>query len=284
MRIATWNVNSIRSRVGRVVDWLVREDIDVLAHAGDQVHGGAVPVRGVRGGRLRGRCCTASTSGTASRSRAGIPMDGCRDRLPRAARLPARATRAPTCRIEARAIGVTVDGVRLWSLYVPNGRALDDPHYAYKLDWLAHAAPRDTRDWLAAEPDAAARADGRLQHRAARHRRRGPDVRRRASRPTSRRPSATAFAAFETAGLTDVVRPLVPEGYTYWDYKQLRFPRNEGMRIDFILGIARLRRSRHRRAASTATSARATPRATTCRWSSTSTSSTEDDDDRPMIF
>jgi exodeoxyribonuclease-3 len=46
----------------------------------------------------------------------------------------------------------------------------------------------------------------------------------------------SAFAEFESAGLTDVVRPLVPAGYTYWDYKQLRFPRNEGLRIDFILG------------------------------------------------
>ena len=45
-----------------------------------------------------------------------------------------------------------------------------------------------------------------------------------------------AFFALEAVGVTDVVRPRVPEGYTYWDYKQLRFPRNEGMRIDFILG------------------------------------------------
>ncbi len=45
-----------------------------------------------------------------------------------------------------------------------------------------------------------------------------------------------AFAALETSGLADVVRPLVPTGFTYWDYKRLRFPKNEGMRIDFILG------------------------------------------------
>ena len=45
-----------------------------------------------------------------------------------------------------------------------------------------------------------------------------------------------AFAALERAGLSDVVRPLVPSGFTFWDYKQLRFPRNEGMRIDFIMG------------------------------------------------
>jgi exodeoxyribonuclease-3 len=48
-------------------------------------------------------------------------------------------------------------------------------------------------------------------------------------------PERDAFFAFEAAGLSDVVRPLVPSGYTYWDYKQLRFPRNEGMRIDFVL-------------------------------------------------
>jgi exodeoxyribonuclease-3 len=51
-------------------------------------------------------------------------------------------------------------------------------------------------------------------------------------------PERAAFNAFETEGLHDVVRPLVPEGFTFWDYKRLRFPRNEGMRIDFILGSA----------------------------------------------
>ena len=45
-----------------------------------------------------------------------------------------------------------------------------------------------------------------------------------------------AFFALADAGLTDVVRPLLPEGYTYWDYQRLKFPRNEGIRIDFILG------------------------------------------------
>ena len=49
-------------------------------------------------------------------------------------------------------------------------------------------------------------------------------------------PEREAFRALLDAGLADTVRPLVPSGYTYWDYKQLRFPRNEGMRIDFVLG------------------------------------------------
>jgi exodeoxyribonuclease-3 len=51
-------------------------------------------------------------------------------------------------------------------------------------------------------------------------------------------PERDAFFAFEKAGFADVVRERVPEGYSYWDYKQLRFPRNEGMRIDFILANA----------------------------------------------
>jgi exodeoxyribonuclease-3 len=49
-------------------------------------------------------------------------------------------------------------------------------------------------------------------------------------------PERAAFAKFEQIGLTDVVRERVPDGFTYWDYQQLRFPRNEGMRIDFIMG------------------------------------------------
>ena len=53
-------------------------------------------------------------------------------------------------------------------------------------------------------------------------------------------PERQAFEAFEQIGLADVVRPRIPEGYTYWDYQQLRFPKNEGMRIDFILGTETL--------------------------------------------
>ena len=47
---------------------------------------------------------------------------------------------------------------------------------------------------------------------------------------------AATLRAAGLSGVTDVVRPLLPEGYTYWDYQRLKFPRNEGIRIDFILG------------------------------------------------
>ena len=103
----------------------------------------AVPDRGVRRGRLRGRDARAQPV-ERRRDREPLADRRRRDRVPRHARVP-EGPRGPRPPQEARAIGATVDGVRVWSLYVPNGRALDDPHYDYKLDWLA-ALTEYTRD------------------------------------------------------------------------------------------------------------------------------------------
>ena len=134
---------------------------------------------------------------------------------------------------EARAIAATFDGVRLWSLYVPNGRAIDDPHYTYKLEWLDRLAAI-TAETLENEPELPMALMGDFNI--------VPldsdvwDINFFAGSTHVTPQERQAFEAFEQIGLKDVVRPLVPEGYTYWDYQQLRFPRNEGMRIDFILG------------------------------------------------
>jgi len=136
---------------------------------------------------------------------------------------------------EARSLSVTVDGIRLWSLYVPNGRALDDPHYAYKLEWL-HRLAADTREWMAGHPGTPIALMGDWNVAPL-----DSDVWPAWDFANSTHTSAAereAFAAFDAIGLADVVRPLVPEGFTFWDYQQLRFPRNEGMRIDFVLGSA----------------------------------------------
>jgi exodeoxyribonuclease-3 len=135
--------------------------------------------------------------------------------------------------LEARAIGATFDGVRLWSLYVPNGRSIDDPHYSYKLGWLDRLAAI-TADTLENQPELPIALMGDFNI--------VPldsdvwDINFFAGSTHVTPQERQAFEAFEQIGLKDVVRPLVPEGYTYWDYQQLRFPRNEGMRIDFILG------------------------------------------------
>jgi exodeoxyribonuclease-3 len=134
---------------------------------------------------------------------------------------------------EARALGVTVNGVRLWSLYVPNGRELDNAHYPYKLEWLAGLAS-DTRDWLAAHPDEPLALMGDFNIAPFDHD--VWDIVAFEGKTHVSQPERDAFAALEALGLVDALRSRGVEGYTYWDYQQLRFPRNEGMRIDFILG------------------------------------------------
>jgi exodeoxyribonuclease-3 len=134
---------------------------------------------------------------------------------------------------EARAIAATFDGIRLWSLYVPNGRTLDDPHFPYKLEWLDRLAAV-TAETLENEPGVPLALMGDFNI--------APldtdvwDINFFAGSTHVTPEERQAFEAFEQIGLQDVVRPRIPEGYTYWDYQQLRFPRNEGMRIDFILG------------------------------------------------
>ncbi len=235
MRLATWNVNSIRARVSRIVDFAVREHVDVLAmqeikckpeqfpYAPFEEAGYQVALHGLN-----------QWNGVAIASR--LPIE---DVTTSFAGMPgfAKGHNGPDAPLEARALGATIDGVRVWSLYVPNGRALDNPHYDYKLRWL-DALRTATRAELAADPELplalvgdfniipfdADNGDPAIV----------PGVSTHVS-PAERE----AFFALESAGLVDVVRPLVPEGYTYWDYQQLKFPRNEGIRIDFILGSAR---------------------------------------------
>ncbi|MFF1632704.1 exodeoxyribonuclease III [Leifsonia sp. NPDC058248] len=232
MRVATWNVNSIRTRAGRVVDWMVREDVDVLAMQEIKCKPEQFPMQLFEDAGyevvLHG---LNQWNGVAIASR--LPIEDVEVGFPD---MPGflKDHDGPDLPKEARAIGATVDGIRVWSLYVPNGRALDDPHYVYKLDWLATLAA-DTQRWLAEKPDLALALMGDFNVAPLDSDVGDPSLVPGLSTHISP-PERSAFGALETAGLTDVVRPLVPDGYTYWDYKQLRFPRNEGLRIDFILG------------------------------------------------
>ncbi|MCX7522931.1 exodeoxyribonuclease III [Microbacterium sp. STN6] len=232
MRVATWNVNSIRTRVGRVVDWLLRENVDVLAMQEIKCTPEQFPFEAFEQAGYEVEAHGLNQwNGVAFASR--VPMS---DVATSFEGQPGflKGAEGPELPIEARAMGVTVEGVRLWSLYVPNGRSLDDPHYVYKLDWLTNLAA-DTAQWLAADPDLplALMGDWNIAPRDSDVG--DPGFVHGVSTHISA-PERAAFAAFETAGLADVVRPRVPEGYTFWDYKRLRFPRNEGLRIDFIMG------------------------------------------------
>ena len=232
MRIATWNVNSIRARAGRVVDWLVREDIDVLAMQEIKCRPDQFPALPFTeaGYELEVHGLN-QWNGVAFASRHPIEdvataFEGMPGFL--------KGQEGPGLPLEARALGVTINEVRLWSLYVPNGRGLDDPHLDYKLDWLGTLAA-DTRAWLGRNPDLPLALMGDFNVAPLDTDAGDPSFVPGVSTHISPAERA-AFAAFEAAGLVDVVRPIVPEGFTFWDYKRLRFPRNEGMRIDFILG------------------------------------------------
>ncbi|MGO3846645.1 exodeoxyribonuclease III, partial [Agrococcus casei] len=134
--------------------------------------------------------------------------------------------------VEARAMSAEVEGVRLWSLYVPNGRELGHAHYDYKLEWL-----RVLRDEAVRASDQLVAYLGDYNIAPLDH-----DVWSMAAFEGSThvsQPERDAFNALIGAGLTDVVRDYA-EGYTYWDYKAGRWQKNEGMRIDFALTTSAL--------------------------------------------
>jgi exodeoxyribonuclease-3 len=232
MRLATWNINSIRTRVARAVDFAVREDIDVLAlqeikctpeqfpYEPFEEAGYQVEVHGFN-----------QWNGVAVASR--LPMTDVRTSF---AGQPgfAKGHEGPDAPLEARALGVVVDGVRMWSLYVPNGRSLGDPHLTYKLHWL-EALRTATAAEIAANPSRPLALVGDFNIIPFDKDNGDPAIVEGVSTHVSPEERA-AFFALESAGLSDVVRPLIPEGFTYWDYQRLKFPRNEGVRIDFILG------------------------------------------------
>ncbi len=232
MRVATWNVNSIRSRVGRVVDWMVREDVDVLGMQEIKCKPEQFPLEAFEEAGYEVVAHGLNQwNGVAFASR--LPMT---DVATNFETQPGflKGAEGPDQPLEARALGITVEGIRLWSLYVPNGRALGDPHLAYKLDWYDKLR-ESSRVWMAANPGHPFAIMGDFNVIPLDEDNGDPDIVVGLSTHVSPEERA-AFAALETVGLHDVVRPLVPQGYTYWDYKRLKFPRNEGIRIDFVLG------------------------------------------------
>jgi exodeoxyribonuclease-3 len=227
VRIATWNVNSLRSRIDRVERFLERHDIDVLALQETKAREDQLPLMGLQA--LGYEIAVAGTNqwnGVALVSRVGLDdvrigfddMPGYGDPLA----------------AESRAIGARCGGIDIWSLYVPNGRKPDDPHYAYKLDWLARLR-RAAGSWL--DGDTALVGDWNICPT-------DDDVFDPAQFRTSTHvtpPERAAFQAFLDDGYVEVTREHAP-GYTYWDYYRQRFERDRGLKIDFVVASPSLAR------------------------------------------
>ncbi|WP_175988456.1 exodeoxyribonuclease III [Microbacterium tenebrionis] len=232
MRLATWNINSIRTRVSRAVDFAVREDIDVLALQEIKCKPEQFPYEPFEAAGYHVEAHGLNQwNGVAIASR--LPITDVETSF---AGMPgfAKGHEGPDAPLEARALGATIDGMKVWSLYVPNGRSLDDPHYAYKLHWLDELR-KATAAELQAKPDLPLALVGDFNIIPFPEDNGDPDIVEGVSTHVSPQ-EREAFFALKDAGVTDVVRPLLPEGFTYWDYQRLKFPRNEGIRIDFILG------------------------------------------------
>ena len=233
MRIATWNVNSIRSRIDRVTGWLERNDVDVLAIQETKCREDQFPALELSSmGYEYVHVGLNQWNGVALLSRVGLDDVA-------TSFAPDQPTFGDPAVLEPRAVGATCGGVRVWSLYVPNGRELGHAHYHYKLAWL-ESLRTATAGWLADDPQLplALTGDWNIAPQ-------DDDVWDMAvfeGHTHVSEPERQAFRDILATGLTDVVRPHAPGPgvYTYWDYQQLAFPKKRGLRIDFVLASAAL--------------------------------------------
>lgn len=228
MRVATWNVNSVGARLPRLVEWLELAGPDVVCLQETKVAADAFPVDAVSPlGYEVAHHGEGRWNGVAVLSRVGL-ADIVRG-LPDDPGFPVPGT------LEARAVAATCGPVRVTSVYVPNGRTPDDPHYAYKLRWLAALRAAVAADVAGARPFAVlgdfnvAPTDADVWDPAV-------FVGSTHVTPAER----GALAELRATGLVDVV-PTISKGphpYTYWDYRAGAFHKGMGMRIDLVYGNA----------------------------------------------
>jgi exodeoxyribonuclease III len=222
VRIATWNVNSVKQRLPRLLPWLDERRPDVVCLqetklADDAFHellGDELAARGYAAA-VHGE---ASWNGVAILSRVGL--DDVAQGLPGAPGFPHQ---------EARAISASCGGIRVVSVYVPNGRVPGSQHYQYKLAWLGSLAKV-----VAAGPDAMV-VCGDMNIAPTDNDVFDPEAYVGHTHVTP--PERAALADLQALGLRDLVRERWPSErvFTYWDYRAGMFHQDLGMRIDLVL-------------------------------------------------
>jgi exodeoxyribonuclease-3 len=237
MRIATWNVNSLKARLDKVRWWLDRARPDVLMMQETKLSDEDAPVAVFRDlGYDLAHHGEGRWNGVAIASRVGVEkvVTNFGEAL-RRPETPEAGDDEPLA--EARAIAATCGGIRIVSLYAPNGRVVGSPFYAAKLVWYERLAR-----WLESaerpEPPLVLGGDFNL----------APtdadvwDARACHGGTHVSAPEREAFAKVLRWGLVDAYRRHHPEGgrYTWWDYRAGNFHKNFGMRIDHLLVSAPL--------------------------------------------
>jgi exodeoxyribonuclease-3 len=222
VRIATWNVNSVKQRLPRLLPWLDERQPDVVCLQETKLADDAFAE--LLGKELADRGYEVATHGEAAwngvaiLSRAGL--DDVVRGLENGPGFP---------HPEARAVAATCNGVRVVSVYVPNGRTPGSDHYAYKLEWL-----KALRDLVAEGPDDIV-VTGDMNIAPTDDDVFDPEAYVGHTHVTA--PERDALAQLQAVGLHDVVRERWPNErvFTYWDYRAGMFHQDLGMRIDLIL-------------------------------------------------
>jgi len=220
VKVATWNVNSIRARLERVLAFLERHDPDVVCLQETKVVDDAFPADELRAAGYD--CATIGQktyNGVAILSK--TPAD---DVL--------RGFDDGGDDSQARLIAGTVKGVRCVCVYVPNGRTVGSEAYAYKLEWLGRLSRLLEKD---ADPARPLVLTGDFNVAPADIDVHDPEGWR--DQVLCSEPERRALRELEDWGLVDGFRSVHPDrvAYTWWDYRQLGFPKNRGLRIDHLL-------------------------------------------------
>jgi exodeoxyribonuclease-3 len=219
MKIATWNVNSLKVRLPHLLQWLATSPVDVLCLQETKLTDDKFPVAEINAAGYQVVFSGQKTyNGVAILSRQPI-ADVVRNN-------PHYADE------QQRLIAATVDGVRFICAYVPNGQAVGSDKYAYKMDWLAAL-----REWvgeeMAAHPQFAILGDYNI----APEDRDVHDPEAWAGQIHCSPAEREALLALNGLGLSDAFRLFEQpdKQYSWWDYRQMAFRRNRGLRIDHIL-------------------------------------------------
>ena len=225
MRLATWNVNSIKQRIPRLLPWLDQRQPDVVClqetKLADDAFAAMLEEQLVSRGYEFATHGEVQWNGVAILSKIGLD-----DVVPGVAGAPGFPNP------EARAVAATCGGIRVHSVYVPNGRVPGSDHYQYKLDWLATLAQD-----LSAGPDNAV-VCGDMNIAPTDEDVFDPEAYIGQTHVTA--PERDALGQLQALGLRDVVRDRWPgkRVFTYWDYRAGMFHQDLGMRIDLVLATA----------------------------------------------
>jgi exodeoxyribonuclease-3 len=224
MRVATWNVNSLKVRLPQVLEWLKSHQPDVLCLQETKLEDPKFPVEDIR-------ATGYEVLFTGQKTYNGVAI---------LSRTPATAALAAVPGFDdpqKRVLAATVGGVRIVCLYVPNGQSVESDKYRYKLDWLNRV-----NQWLVTELAANERLVVVGDFNVAPDERDVHDPKAWEGQVLFSAPERQAFQDLLAIGLKDSFRLFEqpPQSFTWWDYRMNAFRRKMGLRIDHILLSRRL--------------------------------------------